>query len=193
MKNDNLYLEKVNKSNEDLQRLREYLDYDFPFMSRPPFRIMKSWIRKEKMHGVFLTDGTEKYGYALYKELSENNVLHVSYLAILPKFQSSGFGGILIKLLQDISPGSSIFLEVEDPDSTKEAEDKHMRLRRISFYERHGFTINQDAKMRHFGYPMLIMSCGNKPNLNIKKLLHKIFLPLYGPILTRFVIRTKDN
>ncbi|MFJ6411829.1 hypothetical protein ACIQLG_03440 [Terribacillus saccharophilus] len=70
---------------------------------------MKSWIKKDKIQGVFLTNGTERYGYVLYKELSEYNVLHVSYLAILLKFQSSGFGGKLIALLQEISPGSRIF------------------------------------------------------------------------------------
>ncbi|WP_366249731.1 GNAT family N-acetyltransferase [Terribacillus aidingensis] len=192
MKNKNLYLEKVNLSNEALQTLREYLDYDFPFMSRPPFRIMKSWLKKDKMHGVFLTDGTERYGYALYKERTEYNVLHVSYLAILPKFQSSGYGGNLIALLKEISPGSSIFLEVEDPDSTKEAEDRILRLRRISFYEKHGFTIFPNVKMHHFGYPMRIMSYGPKPHISLKKLLQKLFLPLYGPIFTQLVIRTKN-
>ncbi|MEC0304829.1 GNAT family N-acetyltransferase, partial [Terribacillus saccharophilus] len=98
-------------------------------------------------YGVFLTNGTERYGYVLYKELSEYNVLHVSYLAILPNFQSFGFGGKLIALLQEISPGSSIFLEVEYPNSNKEAEDRSLRLRRISFYERHGFSIFPDVKM----------------------------------------------
>lgn len=88
--------------------------------------------------------------YNLYVATVDNNFIgfislwnlpgstYIEHFAICPEYQSKGFGGqILDKIVAD-AQNRPVVLEVELP------ETNDMALKRISFYERHGFKALRD-------------------------------------------------
>lgn len=67
---DNIYLQKVPIDKSNLQTLFDYTYIDFPFLKDAfPLKIVKSAIKKDVLHPVYLTNGSEIYGYALYQDV----------------------------------------------------------------------------------------------------------------------------
>ncbi|MCY8235434.1 MULTISPECIES: GNAT family N-acetyltransferase [Priestia] len=191
---DDIYLQEVPIDKSNLRRLFDYAYIDFPFLKDTfPSKIVKSAIKKGVLHPVYLTNGSEVYGYALYQNVPELKCIHVLFLAILPPHRSSGLGSVLLERLKQLS-GNGLILEVEDPETTDSDAELSIRTRRIHFYERNGFHLIPDVKLSHFGYAIQIMTDFNHPNQNWllfhRKLYNRVYR-IYGVPLSTFSLKKR--
>ena len=67
----------------------------------------------------------------------ESEIFYVAYLGIDAKFRGLGIGSRLLALIAEQNPSAQIVLDVEPPH--EDAPNLAQRLRRIEFYDRHGF------------------------------------------------------
>ena len=67
----------------------------------------------------------------------QGEIFYVAYLGIDAKFRGLGIGSRLLALIAEQNPSAQIVLDVEPPH--EDAPNLAQRLRRIEFYDRHGF------------------------------------------------------
>ncbi|WP_339179862.1 GNAT family N-acetyltransferase [Oceanobacillus sp. FSL W7-1293] len=156
MQSKKYYLEKMNVTNINIKVIYNYLKQEFGREELFPRMVIRRNFKKSIWEAVYLTDGQEKYGYAIYQKAPGFKGVFIAYLAILPKYQSKGLGSELIRQLNALFP-DGILLEVEDPDAAKDEKDQATRLRRIRFYERNGLVVNPDMKVNTFFVPFRMM------------------------------------
>ncbi|MDE5607883.1 MAG: GNAT family N-acetyltransferase [Muribaculaceae bacterium] len=65
---------------------------------------------------------------------------YIEHLAVAGSCRSRGFGGRILSRMVELAGGQPLVVEVELPDANAEAP------RRITFYERHGFTAMTDLE-----------------------------------------------
>ena len=110
--------------------------------SEPERKSYKSIIKSLK-NGISKTfkilDGEEFVGFIIINEL--NQYLVLDYLAILPKYQSRGYGHKAIELLVKYCNNKyyGIFVEVECDIYEKDLNQRERKTRRLKFYESLGF------------------------------------------------------
>src|SRR5699024_9680753 len=161
-------LQHLATNRRTLNRLFKFVLVDFGFLDHIPFPIMRKALKKKILHAVYLTDGINVYGYAIYQKIPKYGGIHVLYLAIAPEFRSYGLGSVMLRRLDALSP-EGILLEVEDPDLSQNEEQLSIRTRRIAFYERNGLTLDQTIKLTNFKHPLLLMTSIKLPELNERK------------------------
>jgi len=183
----NLYLQHVPADKKSLHLLFWHLDQDFPFM-RAPFFILGRSMKRDCLHGVYLTDGDKIYGYALYQHVPRFQVVHVLYLAIVSRYRSNGLGGILLEQLNELDK-NGILLEVEDPKKANDPEEIRIRTHRIAFYKRNGLKLHPDFKFNHFLFPMRVMANCKLPSLNWHHFYQKLYYRVYRLPFSYLLIR----
>ncbi|MDQ0224383.1 GNAT family N-acetyltransferase [Metabacillus niabensis] len=185
---ENLILQKITVNNYEINELFNYLNQDFKSFERLPLFIIRSALKKGILNAVYLTDGQQVYGYAIYQTVPTYKWLHVLYLAILPEHRSLGLGSTIIKLLNELTD-KGIILEVEAPEAGKNEEDSTTRKRRVQFYERNGFNLNPDMNLKNFGYHIKMMSNINLlPEINWLEFYRVLYNRVYGlPLGSLFI------
>lgn len=173
-------LQHLATNRRTLNRLFKFVLVDFGFLDHIPFPIMRKALKKKILHAVYLTDGINVYGYAIYQKIPKYGGIHVLYLAIAPEFRSYGLGSVMLRRLDALSP-EGILLEVEDPDLSQNEEQLSIRTRRIAFYERNGLTLDQTIKLTNFKHPLLLMTSVKLPELNERKF-RKFYRQLYNRV-----------
>ncbi len=111
---------------------------------------------------VVLAFDQELIGYALVYKSEEKKKLWLDFLAILPQFQSKGYGSIFFNaIMKQYTPEyTGMYLEVEVPEKNQPNQQ-----RRIAFYERQGVEL---LPMRYWlpteegGFPMYLMYRGEE-------------------------------
>jgi len=153
-----------------------------------------SFERRTKDHQFSIL---EKKNYTLRAYKNEHNetvaflsfwilekYVFVEHFAVKKDFQSGGFGSLILKEFFSESFGDKqIFLEVEDPSYSRE---KQICERRISFYQRLGFTLSPSYSFCQPPYhngsqetvKLLIMSFGSPIQEEFEKFL-KMLLKVY--------------
>ncbi|WP_080872963.1 GNAT family N-acetyltransferase [Oceanobacillus timonensis] len=157
MQQKQYYLETMNPTNINMKVLHNYLLQDFERIELLPRFVLKRNLKKGVMKAVYLTDGQEKYGYAIYQQVDAFDGIFISYLAVHSKYRAKGMGSELMHQLKNLS-ANGILLEVEDPEKAKGEQDYTNRLRRIQFYERNGLHINPNIKLNSFFVPLRMMN-----------------------------------
>lgn len=186
---DKICLKNIVVNKNSIKNLFLILDKDFPRFSRIPFFMIRSALKKEVLKAVYLTDGINKYGYAVYQYCNDLKMIHIMYLAINPEFRSLGLGSILIRELNKIS-NSRIILDVENPYAANLMDkEKDIRLRRVDFYKRNGFEIYPHFKFDNFGYKMNVMSNIELPRQNWLKFYRKLYGNVVSKVIAFFVIK----
>ena len=173
-------LQHLATNRRTLNKLFKFVLVDFGFLDHIPFPIMRKALKKKILHAVYLTDGINVYGYAIYQKIPKYGGIHVLYLAIAPEFRSYGLGSVMLRRLDVLSP-EGILLEVEDPDLSRNEEQLSIRTRRIAFYERNGLTLNKTLKLTNFKHPLLLMTSVKLPALNERKF-RKFYRQLYNRV-----------
>lgn len=89
-----------------------------------------------------ISSGTAENAISRYDESEipsggESEIFYVAYLGIDVKFRGLGIGSRLLALIAEQNPSAQIVLDVEPPH--EDAPNLAQRLRRIEFYDRHGF------------------------------------------------------
>ena len=120
----------------DLSRIYPRLIRDFP----PEERKKEDHIRRQMESGIeegwLLMEGDREAGYAFIVHHPEVPFVLLDYLAA--EVHGQGAGSALLELLKEHYP-QGMMAEVEDPDWA-EGDERAVRLRRLNFYRRAGYT-----------------------------------------------------
>ncbi len=135
---------------------KTYLKYDFPDDERRPLSAILYLIKEGHYQGYIEQIENKTVGYAFLYFHHQTALL--DYFAIVPSLRQKGYGSAFLQTITKTFP--NIFLEAEEPfyETSK---------RRIEFYSKNGFQIN-DTKITLFGVRYLLLSREKMGGLEFK-------------------------
>ncbi len=140
-----------------LERLfRTELKITFPPAELRPLSAMKKMTARGVYHPYAWEEGGDLLGYAFLWNWEEKGYLLLDYLGVPAARRGQGLGEqLLAGLRETFSAWKGVFGEVEAPDG---GEDDGLRLRRLAFYRRCGFTrLPYDCVLFGVHYQTLLM------------------------------------
>jgi hypothetical protein len=147
---------------EDLQGVYCLMENAFPANEIKTYNQLERLLLKGKYKLLLAKHRVtgEMIGYAFIYEMEHFKLWWLDYIAIIPEFQSSGYGSIFFNKLVNMT-GVDFFgllIEVEIPEVI-EGPTKDTQLRRVRFYERLGaerLTIRYELPTKDGGFPMYL-------------------------------------
>lgn len=104
------------------------------------FIFIKKLYKKGILKLYKIIDENQFVGFLITTSSKNSKCLKLDFFAILPQYQSRGYGGQVIKKIKEISHDYyGIFIEVEKVGLGRDEEENKIREKRIKFYERNGF------------------------------------------------------
>lgn len=138
----------------------EIFEASFPFEER---RERRDWIGAFRdPRCVARLYGDEDSARAILVFWNFGHCRYVEYFATAPSERGNGLGGAILDAFVDEAPDSPVVLEIEPPEDG-------LTLRRLRFYERHGFTRDSEEHLHppyHAGFPrqrLVPLVHGNAP------------------------------
>ncbi len=127
----------------------------------------------------------EFVGFLMLNTIRESKYIQLDYFAILPKYQSKGYGSKVIKELKNkCKDYVGIIIEVETLGLGKDYEENKIRAKRVAFYERLGFTkLNYELKWFNkvvFSLYILNNSINKESDSEILKNMFNIYYATHG-------------
>ena len=105
---------------------------------RKPLEDIFSLIKDGRYELWGLFDGSLMLGYAALWKHTDIPLVLLDYLGVTSAKRNGGLGGEILRRLSALS--FPLVTESELPVVGDSAEENHLRLRRIAFYERNGFS-----------------------------------------------------
>ncbi len=130
-------------SKEQILNLYENLaPLHFPASELRPLENMESLFARGGYEGLGLydnIDGEKLLGYALFIHVPGHSVVLLDFYAILEEYRCLGLGSIFLERIREHYQNIiGILLETEDVAAASSPEEKLLRQRRNSFYEKNG-------------------------------------------------------
>ncbi|MBE5922211.1 MAG: GNAT family N-acetyltransferase [Lachnospiraceae bacterium] len=136
---------------------KNHVKYDFPRNELRPFAMIKKYVDLGNYHVYGIFEADELRAYACLLEETESGILLADYFAVCREWRGQGYGTKAMELLSAACQGSAgLILEVEDPESTQDEAEVHIRCRRIAFYERCGMKLSS-VRIYLFGVEYCMM------------------------------------
>lgn len=127
--------ENAKKYRRDVTRLYRTA---FPREERAPLALLFRRTKRENFDFYAVTEQGAFIGLAYV--IRKGRQAYVFYLAVREDLRGQGYGGRILEALKEMLPDYILTLGIEDPhDET--AENLPERIRRLGFYERHGFRL----------------------------------------------------
>lgn len=100
-------------------------------------------------------------GFFIINTVKDIKCVHLDYFAILPEYQSKGYGTEAIrKLKEEYKDYYGIFIEIEKVGEGKNLEENQIRQKRANFYERIGFSkMKFDIDLYNVIYSTYVLKC----------------------------------
>lgn len=145
---------------------KKHAHQDFPASELKPFMLIrKLWNNGcYKCYGFYEKADDTLQAYAFTMADESVNMLLLDYFAVCGGVRGKGYGSQALMLLKEAcGEWDGIIFEVEDDDSTEIENEKIVRRRRISFYERNGVRMTKERSAA-FGvdYKLMVMPLGNE-------------------------------
>ncbi|MCL2383560.1 MAG: GNAT family N-acetyltransferase [Oscillospiraceae bacterium] len=123
---------------------------------RPPCFVIKNNMKNNIQEGFLCVEKDTELGYSI-NALSEEAVL-ISLFGVFKENRGKGIGTKFLKeVIEKYGDKKAIIVEVEKPENAKSEEEKTIREKRISFYEKSGFIIYKDINYMIFNNSMYLM------------------------------------
>lgn len=168
----------------------EYLKL-FPESERKTYKDLEKSFKNNILRIIKIIDEENFIGFMMVNTLKKNRYLQLDYFAILPQYQSKGYGKKALKILKNISRGyNGIFIEVEKVGLAGNEDENRIRLKRVKFYERLGFRkLRFDLELYKVIYSPYILQISDSKE-DEEKIMSDIF-EIYKAILGEK--RVKEN
>ncbi len=145
---------------------KEHAYHDFPASELKPFLMIRKLYHNGcyKCYGFYEQADDKLQAYAFIMADDAANMLLLDYFAVCGEVRGTGYGSASLALLKEACrEWDGLIFEVEDDDSTDIEEEKLLRRRRISFYERNGVKMTKERSSA-FGvdYRLMILPLGNE-------------------------------
>lgn len=177
--NSSLRLRRVCAIPESVRAL--YLD-SFPADERRPLHLLEQLVAApESGVDLLLIDGLDAlpHGFMTLWTFG-SGMRYIEHLATRPELRGCGIGANALELLGAMTGNSPVVIEVECPDGG-------IASRRISFYERCGFTLHEGYdyiqppyKASLSSLPMKLMTRGDLGGRDIASIAHELKATVYG-------------
>lgn len=153
------------------------LEEAFPVEERPLFDTIQKRDNDIYHLCVVENDGT-MLGILAY--WSFDKVVYIEHFAVCKELRNKGLGGAVLDKFLSLQPiGTQVVLEAELPDNP-------LAQRRIEFYQRHGFCLNNYEYLQppyHSGgepLPMVLMSLRPLGKNDFEKIRDTLYNKVYG-------------
>lgn len=126
----------------------------------PPYEILYSQLDRGAQVGWIMERDGVSTGYVICADGSKSGYVLISLLGVYKNYQSEGIGlKTLEALKQHYKDKKGLIVEVERPKDALNDIDLEVRRRRIRFYERAGFVLNDSLEYEIWNVPMHLMVC----------------------------------
>ena len=141
----------------------EYLKL-FPKSERKSLELIQKTYNQGIANIIKIVEKDEFVGFLIINTLKDNPFAILDYFAILPKYQSKGYGTKALKLLKKQNKiNKDIFIEVEKPGLGEDDIQNEIREKRTKFYERIGFyKLGFDLDLFKVIYSTYLLPCTNQ-------------------------------
>lgn len=166
---------------------RHQLKYDFPDNERKPL----SRIEKSMKNGQYLCygirNGTDILAYAFLVVINDEYL--VDYFAVREEARGTGIGSSFLKELvsSHLQKASCVLLEVDDPDSAKDAEERKTHERRLSFYLKNGWH-DTGARAQTFDVNFMILEFPTG-DPHTREISEAVYARIYSAILPKTIYK----
>ena len=144
-------------SAEEFRTIFEWMKRQFHEGELKPLAQLER-MRADGRYEVYgLWSGSALIAYALFAFTEDGRFALLDYYAVLPEYQSSGWGGRFLGMLRRELPVEAVILEVEDPKYAPDAAAEAHFSRRIRFYERNE-CLHTPVNLKLWGYDYTIMT-----------------------------------
>lgn len=122
---------------EGFERLyNEHLLSDFPRAELRSLKTFEEMYANESIYVYAMVDGDTILAYASFVRIKDSEIILLDYYAVNDARRGEGLGSIFMQELRKLLPMAGFILEVEDPKFAKDDAERHIRERRVAFYER---------------------------------------------------------
>ncbi len=134
-----------------------HMKNDFPADELKPLANILHLMSKGLYEGFGLFEGSQLKAYAFLARKEGGYVLLLDYLAVCEGFRGQDYGSQFLKLLKDhCNEFKGIIIEIESLRTAKDAQDLHIRTKRLAFYEKNGL-IQTNIITNCFGVEFIIL------------------------------------
>ncbi len=174
------FLDKTERKNIYKQHMKR----DFPKNELRPLHGIEALVNQGVYYtyGIFEKDNLIAYAY--FWEEKEREILLFDYFAVVSNLRNQGYGTDAMKAILHLCENKrGVILETENPEKAVSSEEREMRKRRISFYQRCGLQMS-DIRIDLFGVEYCMMYKEWESN-NVAKEILPVMKTLYGNLLPR--------
>ncbi|MGN1338941.1 MAG: GNAT family N-acetyltransferase [Oscillospiraceae bacterium] len=136
MENTVLYTPENQIPDEKFIRLYQIIYRSFPPEEHGSFAQHRAEMRKPEFRCLCCEPDGVPAGFMNYYLFEGENIAFLEHFAMSPELRGNGTGSRLMRYFQDITAPRNIVLEVELPEG-------EVQRRRIAFYQRMGFALNE--------------------------------------------------
>lgn len=145
---------------------RIYPEYKklFPKVERKPYHTIIKAMKHHLGDVIKIVEKDLFIGFIIVNTLENNPYVQLDYFAILPEYQSKGYGKKAISLLSEYyCQYKGIFIEIEKIGLGINEEENQIRMRRKRFYEDIGFQkLSFDLDLYNVIYSAYFLPCLEK-------------------------------
>lgn len=135
MENTVIYTAENRIPDEKFVELFEIMYRSFPQIEHGSFAQHRAEMRKPEFRCLSYEPDGVPAGFMNYYLFEGEGIAFLEHFAVSQELRGNGVGSRLMRYFQDITAPKNIVLEVEPPEGD-------IQRRRIAFYQRMGFTLN---------------------------------------------------
>ncbi len=160
---------------KSLYEIRPLYERAFPQSEKKPFSLIAHKAYKGQLEVLKIHDDDGTYVGFFIVVLGKDALL-LDYFAITELARGKGIGTKALLLLSAHYSSKRVIIEIEDPGVP--SDNAEAREKRLTFYSRNGFVIND--KITLFGVDMLLLSLNGKVDFDEYK---AVFVGVFGKLL----------
>lgn len=167
----------VKMNQGDFDAVYDILVQSFPSDERRPYDEQKALLQNQ--HYTLYVERDDFNMKAFVAVWEFERFVYIEHFAVAPRFRSSGLGSDILSQLHTMSD-KKICLEAEPPDT-------EISARRINFYERNGFYLNDYPYVQppiskgKSPVPLMLMtSCGQSSESELNEIKTTLYTNVYG-------------
>ena len=175
MENTVIYTHENQIPDEKFVQLFSIIDHSFPREEHGSFAMHRAEMRRPEFRCLSYEPDGLPAGFMNYYLFAGENIAFLEHFAVSQELRGNGAGSRIMQYFKEITAPKNIVLEVEPPEG-------EIQRRRIAFYQRMGFLLNDgeyfqpDFYGKTDGIPLKLMSTkplDKQDFQRVTKLIHK--------------------
>lgn len=144
---------------DDFDTMYDLMEMSFPIVEYRPYHEQKALLNNPA-YSIYVLHNETKDIKAFIAVWEFDKFAFIEHFAVNPKYRNCGVGGYVLNEITE-RIGKNVCLEVEPPET-------EIAIRRIGFYERNGFFLNEYPYIQppisngRMAVPLFLMTLGGK-------------------------------